>query len=199
MRLFSSCDPAAFPPAHAPVPAPTNTPTPRQVPVDKQDPTGQRRKSNLMHFCFDGAKMKSFSIEERKNEAEHMLEEAKHRGRVCIQDQQEQNFVLTHEAVTSPLAVKGIPLHLSLTEILQAIHEGRRETLPQNNNLRPMLRLKRAPKEGDAWRMLNVNRSHGSLGSSRKYPNPLKRSDIFLSTYSAERRQRLAFTSQESK
>jgi hypothetical protein len=57
-----------------------------------------------------------------------LLEQASQEGQVRIQRADGKTFVLKSEsAKTSPLDVKGIDLGLSAAEIVEFIHEGRKQ------------------------------------------------------------------------
>jgi antitoxin (DNA-binding transcriptional repressor) of toxin-antitoxin stability system len=71
--------------------------------------------------------MKTFTLTEARQKLASILEQAAQYGEVRIKRRDGQVFVIKpQKRKGSPLAVNGIKLNLSRSEILQSIEEGRR-------------------------------------------------------------------------
>jgi antitoxin (DNA-binding transcriptional repressor) of toxin-antitoxin stability system len=71
--------------------------------------------------------MKTFTLTEARQKLASILEQAAKYGEVRIKRRNGQVFVIKpQKRKGSPLAVNGIKLNLSRSEILQSIEEGRR-------------------------------------------------------------------------
>ena len=72
--------------------------------------------------------MKSYTFSEARQNFAAILEQARQDGSVRIQRRDGQSFiVMPEERQKSPLDVKGVSIGISSAEIVQFIHEGRRE------------------------------------------------------------------------
>jgi PHD/YefM family antitoxin component YafN of YafNO toxin-antitoxin module len=72
--------------------------------------------------------MRVYTYSEARQNLASLLEQAVREGEVQIKRKDGQVFVVRPQSRTdSPLDVEGIDLDLTVTEILQAIQEGRRE------------------------------------------------------------------------
>ena len=71
--------------------------------------------------------MKVYSYSQARQQLAAVLDCAEQDGKVKITHRDGRSFVLQPEALShSPLAVQGVSLNLSSSEIVQAVHEGRR-------------------------------------------------------------------------
>jgi antitoxin (DNA-binding transcriptional repressor) of toxin-antitoxin stability system len=71
--------------------------------------------------------MKTFTLTEARQKLASILEQAAKYGEVRIKHRNGQVFVIKpQKRIGSPLAVNGIKLNLTRSEILQSIEDGRR-------------------------------------------------------------------------
>jgi antitoxin (DNA-binding transcriptional repressor) of toxin-antitoxin stability system len=71
--------------------------------------------------------MKTFTLTEARQKLASILEQAAKYGEVRIKRRDGQVFVIKpQKRIGSPLAVNGIKLNLTRSEILQSIEDGRR-------------------------------------------------------------------------
>jgi len=71
--------------------------------------------------------MKVYSYSQARQQLAAVLDCAEQDGQVKITHRDGRSFVLQPESSShSPLAVKGVELNLSNSEIVNAVHEGRR-------------------------------------------------------------------------
>jgi antitoxin (DNA-binding transcriptional repressor) of toxin-antitoxin stability system len=71
--------------------------------------------------------MKTFTLTEARQKLASILEQAAKYGEVRIKRRNGQVFVIKpQKRIGSPLAVNGIKLNLTRSEILQSIEDGRR-------------------------------------------------------------------------
>ena len=72
--------------------------------------------------------MKSYTFSEARQKFATILEQARQDGSVRIQRRDGQSFLITPEQrQKSPLDVRGININITSDEIIQFIHESRRE------------------------------------------------------------------------
>jgi len=72
--------------------------------------------------------MKTFSYSEAERQLGTLLDVAKREGAVCIHSPDGQPFIVQpQDNGKSPLDVEGVDLGLTAQEIVDFIHEGRRE------------------------------------------------------------------------
>jgi antitoxin Phd len=71
--------------------------------------------------------MKVYSYSQARQQLAAVLDCAEQEGQVKITHRDGRSFLLQPEPSNrSPLAVQGVSLNLSSTDIVQAVHEGRR-------------------------------------------------------------------------
>ena len=72
--------------------------------------------------------MKSYTFSEARQKFATIPEQARQDGSVRMERRDGQSFIITPEQrQKSPLDVKGVNVHITSEEIIQFIHESRRE------------------------------------------------------------------------